>query len=248
MTTPSRIRRTFDGSRWARLVQTPGVDPRTWVSLARVDDDDDAIRWGAPDSEDGAVGWIVDVTFVGGALEGEGPIACRVASARGGAGELESAPVKRGALVVVGLAEGDANVFPVILGFVSSVGCEVPSEVNGTMIDEDYALATSIRVLTGDVDEQVDGDVRRKAGGDHRVLADGDLLLATQDPTQAYVRGNDQKDALDDFFQSFETWIGLVQTGISAGGGSLDNTAITAAVTLLRQKLSDALSTRIKGE
>jgi hypothetical protein len=248
MSTPSSKRRTVDRGRFSRMASAPGVDTRTWISLARVDDDDDAIRWGAPDSEDGAVGWLVDVHFIGGALEGEGPVVCRVASQVGAEGQTASDPVPRGCLVVVALPEGEPDVMPVIVGFVSSVGCAVPSEVNGTPIDEEYALATSIRVLAGDVDEQVGGDIRVRAEGDHRVLADGTLMLGVQDPNQAFVRGNAQKDAIGDFLTSFTTWIGLVRAGVIAGGGTLDNTAMTQAVSALRTGLTNALSSKIKGE
>ncbi|MEK6822344.1 MAG: hypothetical protein AABY13_00825, partial [Nanoarchaeota archaeon] len=57
----------------------------------------------------------------------------------------------------------------------------------------------------------------------------------------------DQKDAIDDWLTAFATWIELVRAGIIAGGGSLDNTAITQASQQFRQALASALSTKIKG-
>lgn len=60
--------------------------------------------------------------------------------------------------------------------------------------------------------------------------------------TQRMVLGDDQKTAFDNFRTALTTWIGLVKTGIEAGGGTLVNTAFEAAITALGTEMGNALS------
>ena len=82
--------RSIDYSRIAAGVAGPGVDTRTWITLARVDADPDATVW------DDDLGWLVDVTMVGGPLDGDGPVLCRVASGGQGVGVGAHAPPRQG--------------------------------------------------------------------------------------------------------------------------------------------------------
>lgn len=231
----------------ANFVRAPGIDPRSWVVIARVDDDPDAIRWAAAGSEDGPLGWLVDCTVQGGPLDQEPINGCRVSSSFDGDGTQRIEPIARDCLVVVVVPEGNVNAEPTIVGVLASAQCDPPDTVNGTTIDEAYALATHILVTSHAVDQQVAGDIRVKTDGANRVLG-ATVELADEGATQSFVKGDDQQSALDDWFTAFNTWIALVQTGIVAGGGTLDNTAIIQATVQLQQGLSAALSSRIKGE
>lgn len=235
-------RTRLDVGRMREGMRGPGADPRTWVTFGRVDDDDDAIRWEVPH------GWIVDVTFSGGQLEGEGPIACRVLRLFAADGATRQEPVFRGAEVAVVLSEGDPNASPLIIGMVhNGGGSETPEEVNGTTIDEDYSLATHILVTPHALDYQIDGDVRIKTTGTARLL--GPLVeLAEQDAGQSFVRGDDQKDALNAFLDALSTWAVLVKAGIVAAGGTLENAALDAAINVAKQQFASALSSKVKGE
>ncbi|HHH29102.1 MAG TPA: hypothetical protein ENK57_12265 [Polyangiaceae bacterium] len=230
------------------LVSQPGIDPRSWIQLARVDDDDDAIRWSGADGDDGPLGWIVDVTIQGGDLDQESEIPCRLGAAYARDGELVSHPPARGCLVLVAMPCGNLNTEPTIIGELPTDGCAPPSSVNGTDVDEAYALATHFLVTSLDVDEQIGGDRRVKTGDGktHRILGDA-IELADEGASQSFVRGDDQQGALDGWYDAFVTWIELVRLGIVAGGGSLDNTAITTATNTLKTQLEQALSTKIKG-
>lgn len=248
MSTRARIRRTIDPSRLGELASGPGVDTRSWIVLGRVDDDEDAIRWSGDGDEDGPIGWVVDVTVVdGGDLTEEVEVPCRLGSAYARDKGLRSDPPSPGCLVVVALPTGSLLTEPTIVGELPTLGCEPPRTVNGKEVDETYALATHFFKTALDVDEEIGGTRRIKTDDTHRLLGPS-VELADEGASQAYVRGNDQQSALDTWYNAFITWIGLVQTGIVAGGGTLDNTAIIQATTQLTSDLQAALSTRITGE
>lgn len=252
MGTQNRIRRQVDRGRLAELASGPGTDTRSWIVLARVDDDDDAIRWSGPDGEDGPLGWIVDVTIVGGGdLDQESEIPCRLGTAYARDGEIASNPPSRGCFVIVALPGGGLNCEPTIIGELPTDGCAPPSSVNGTDIDEAYALATHILVTSLDVDEEIGGDRRVKTGEGktHRLLGDA-LELADEGAGQSYVRGNDQQSALDTFLLVLNTWAVGVEAGITSGGGTPppNQMAFLQSIQQLRNDLQSALSTKIKGE
>jgi len=247
MGTRNRIRRTFDRGRLGQLASQPGIDTRSWVVLARVDDDEDAIRWSGPTGEDGPLGWIVDVTISdGGPLDQEREIPCRLGAAYARAGELRSDPPARGCLVLVALPCGGLNVEPTIIGELPTEGCAPPASVNGTDLDEAYALATHVLVTSLDVDEEVGGDRRVKTGGTHRIL--GPLVeLADQGAGQSFVKGDEQQAALDDFLTALNTWAADVAIGIPAGTAPTSQTTFITAIATLQTKLTEALSSKIKG-
>lgn len=154
----------LDFGRLREAIAGPGIDPRTWVTTGRVDNDPEALRWEPP------FGWVADVTFTGGALDGDGPNPCRVASWLAGAGNSAAPPPLLGAEVLVVVPEGNPNANPVIVGAMhGGDGNEAPTSVNGDDIDTAYAAANLILVTDKGVDQQV--------GGKHRTVAAGDATL-----------------------------------------------------------------------
>lgn len=234
------VRRRIDMQRLRDATRGPGADTRTWVALGVVDDDDDAIRWETP------WGWIVDVTIQGGPLDQE-TIPCRVPLPFAGDARTQSAPIARGVEVLLLLPEGDPNAMPIAWGMLHNERAPVPDTVNGDDLDEALATSTHVLVTPHAVAEQIEGTRTVKTGDTHQILGPK-IELADAGAAQSYVRGDDQKSALDDFLTSFSTWTGAVKVAITSLGGALDNTAIDLAVTQLRNGLSGALSSKIKGE
>lgn len=236
MATRSRIRSRFDIGRIMQAAQAPGNDPRTWVQLARVDDDPDAVRW------DAELGWIVDVTCVGGPLDGEGPVAARVAGPQVGPSEGASAPVAAASLVVLVLTEGDLNAQPVIVGALWTPDVKAPASVGGADVDEDFAEKTWFV----SVDKDIVLEARERAAS---VLGQ-DIKLAEPDASESFVKGDAQKDALTDFLDALTRWNTAIANGVTSAGGAIDPLAITAietAISTLKTGLEQALSSRIKG-
>ena len=248
MSTKSRIRRVLDFGRLRDALSGPGADPRTWVCLARVDDDPAALRW------ETGVGWIVDVTLTSGELAQEGPIPCRVPVGWGGAGNLLSAPALRGSEVLIGFPDGDPNVSPMILGVLHNPTDNAPATtVNGQAIDLTLAEATHILVTPRDVEVQAGAAVRVTATGAAKVLAPS-VVLAEDSATQPFVRGTDLRMALDTFAAQIQAaFANLVPpgppvapvTGVQAAAALA---AITAAVAVFQAQANVYLSTRITGE
>lgn len=151
--------------RLREAIRGPGADTRVWLLAARVDDDADAIVL------DPELGWIVDVTFYGGALDQEGPVPCRLGMSFAENRGTRSCPVSANCEVLVAVTDGDANSNPIIVARMhNGGGCEFPLLVNLTTITEDYALANHILVTKHGADEQY--------GGDRRVTAPSQLLEA----------------------------------------------------------------------
>lgn len=240
-----RMLPSIDPHRVVQALRGPGVDTRTWIATARIDDDDDASRW------DAEHGWLVDVTFVGGPLDGEGPVTCKVASPIGGAEQGDAHPPPRGCEAVVVLPEGDPNVMPVIVGYVNNAdGCRAPGEVQGEELDEDLARATHLRVTNGSLRWQV-GELLALQGETVRVVSN-DVELTQEAPTQSYVRGEDLQSALNQFAGQVQTAVsqlapvGPPSTPVTAGQVATAIGTITAAVAALTG--ATYLSQRIKGE
>jgi hypothetical protein len=224
-----------------------------------VDDDPDAIRL------EPGVGWVADVTFNGGPLDQEGPVACRISSRFATSGGTGLDPISRGCEVLVVLSEGDPNASPTIVGQVHNAGgCELPGSVNGLSIDEALALVTHILKTPHGLEEEYGGDIRVATPGTHRLL--GQLIeLAELGATQSYVRG-------DTFAAALTALLAVVaaeSTAAASAAGALGGipvlspaapaltawgTAATATATAVQDFLArlatpgDLLSLRIKGE
>ncbi len=228
--------------------------------MARVDDDDDAIRWEAP------YGWIVDVTFQGGPLDQDGPVPCRVASFFATDNYAKIEPVTRGAEVCIAIPEGDTNAVPVIIGQMSNGGyADVPATVNGQNIDESLALATHILKSPHNLEWEI-GDQARLKTNDKITLISALVELTQNSPSQAYVRGTAFASAMQNFLGSLNTETGAASAVASglAGEFSVSNPALAAAaaawgvslgglasaISTLASRLTpgDLLSTKVKGE
>ena len=246
----------------AKLVASPGIDTRTWIALARVDDDVDAVRWAAEDSEDGPLGWLVDVTMQGGALDQDGPVTCRVAPYF--EGRID--PITPGCLVLVVLSEGSANAQPTIVGVLNEPTCPPPQTVNGDTVNQQLVESTHVFVTPHAIDEEAQGDIRRTTTGNHRLH--GQLVeLAAASATQSYVRGEDLQAALDAFADqitiNISSAVATILTTFNKGPAvpvtgtevtaaqatySANVTAFSTAVAQFKASVQAALSTRIKGE
>jgi hypothetical protein len=238
------VRRRPDYNRIANAVSRPGIDPRSWVCMARVDEDEDAIVW------DDALGWLVDVTFVGGGSDGEGPINCRVASPSQGSGVGVSRPQRPNGLVIVLIPNGDPNDDAIIVGQLHDVDdFTVPSEVNGdTIVETDAsdgevaADETHITVAPGeDLDQQW-----RNA----RITADA-MVLGAPEADQPFVRGTDLDDALDDLADAISDIVTAINTGLAAAGSSIDPASLASfevAIATFKAASDQYLSDRITGD
>lgn len=83
----------------------------------------------------------------------------------------------------------------------------------------------------------------------HYILkTSGNGQIKLQAATQSFVRGEDLADAINNFLDAMNIWIGLVASGITAGGGTLDNTVFIQAIEALQRARDNYLSTKIKGE
>ena len=220
----------------------PGSDPRSWTARAIVDDDEDAIRW-----EDGA-GWFADVTITGGPLDGEGPIPCQVASVYGAPGFGSFCPVSRGQCVAVVIIEGDLNQIPIIVGCLFTEQSPAPTEVNGDAIDEEKMLADLVLVTDKGRDEQIGGRSRTKVEGEFILASEEKLTLGAEGASQSFVKGDQQKDAINSFLTSLTLWSTQVATGISSMTPPASQPDFLTAITQLKADLASALSSKIKGE
>lgn len=188
----ARKRRSLDFGRLREALSGPGADPRTWCSMARIDNDPDAIRW-ETDS-----GWIVDVTFVGGPLDQEGPIPCRVLSSFAGEARGRIEPVARGAEVLVAIPEGDANANPVIIGqLFNGGGSAPPTAVNNVPINEALALVTHIL--------KTPHAVREQAGALYELEAT--QIKLGKMAVQPVVQGTEFNAAMQSFLTALQTFL-----------------------------------------
>ena len=232
-----KTRTRVDMSRVAVGMKMAGIDTRNWFALARVDEDPDATVW------DEELGWLVDVTIVGGPLDGDGPVLCRMASSGASSGKGRYDPPHQGCLVIVAIPAGDTNSECIIVGQLHDSDCKPPSEVNGTAITEDFATRTHVLAFPGeDFDAQFDN-----------VRITGQMVLGAAAADQPFPRGNDLADALDSLVDALSMFL---DQAVAPPGpfGSVAAAAFTAAGATLKLavqqfKLSRQtyLSTTIKG-
>jgi hypothetical protein len=233
------VRRLPDFGRMAEGVGRPGIDPRSWISLARVDDDPDAIVWRRD------LGWVVDVTLVGGSLDGEGPIPCRVATPAAGQGITDQDPPRFDGLVVVAIAGGDVNIMAVIIGQLHDVTRQPPRTVNDVEITEDLAKVTRIQAYPG---EDLEAEYRAV-----RMTSSEEMILGSPTADQHFVRGEDYADAEASFLDALSAFCDEAVTPVGPFGGvgavpfAAATVKLKAAVELFKAKRSDFLSTKIRG-
>jgi hypothetical protein len=218
---------TPDARRLAEAVKQPGIDPRTWVSVGRIDNDPDAMRY------DPELGWVVDVAPYGSDIEGDSEIPCRVISPGAGDQQGEFLPPTRGAEVVLVFPGGDPEASPLCVGYCSNGdACRAPSAVNDLPIDPDTTSSTDATVSPLDTEIKVSPHHRREHYAlDHHDQARNQVLeaaeqvkLASRDAAQSFVRG-------ERFVQVLNTWIDAVSSYVQANGAA--DAKIYAAVNTL---------------
>lgn len=231
-----KARSTLDMSRVAQGLKGPGIDTRTWVAFARVDVDPDATVW------DAELGWLVDVTIVGGQLDGE-PALCRMGNFTAGGSMGQFNPPVQGALVIVTIPEGDLNADCLIVGTLHDKDHTPPTQVNGSSIDEAFAHRTHMFVFPEhDLEMQFE-----------RVRITGDMTLGDPGADQPYARGDDLADALDGLADALNQF--LATTGAAPPvAGAVNASTYASAATLLQTAIakfkvarSSYLSTTIRG-
>lgn len=239
------ITRTFDANRLAIAATRPGIDPRCWIAYGTVEE----ITF-TP-----IVGYVVAVSFVGGPLNGEGPIPCTVAAPFARLNAIGGAPFSVGDLAVVVIPEGDANVDPIVIGFVNSPE-QAPSVLvnlqpvtaaflEGAHVLADPTKALEVEVLTARLNATL-------------------VQLASPAPTQAYLRGTVFAAALSAYLSASATFATTAATAcatlVTASVGPLAplvpgftalGTAFTTwgtAISTLQGTASQWLSAKIFGE
>lgn len=247
-----------DAKRIGKAVSFPGIDPRTWISAARVELDPDSLRW------DAALGWVVDVRAYGGELEGETDIVCRVASALGGPGAGAYAPPILDAEAIVALPSGDPEVNPVVLGWLNSEGGnEAPATVNGLPIVGELETSTPLSVSPFDTEIHVSPHALRseRAGLEHRqaashVIAGDDamdaVLLGSEDASAPFVKGDGLVTQLDTFITALLTALAAISAATTPPTTSAVDTLTQKYTTEIKPLLfapgGPVLSARVKGE
>lgn len=245
--TSSRIRRHVDMGRLRQALAGPGADPRSWVCMGIVDDDDDAIVW------DDVNGWIVDVTITGGQLDGETLIPCAVSMPYAAGGFAQTCPVARNQGVVIIMPGGRLDAYPVIVGSLFSNTNAVPTEVNGDAIDEAKAKAALILVTDKDRDEQVAGFSRTVVEKQLTLASADKVALGDEGASQSFVKGDMQKDGISSFADSTQLFFTAFVTALASASPPIvipvpAVQAFAQAVVQLKTDLSNSLSTKIKGE
>lgn len=115
-----------DAERISMAVSRPGIDPRTWVSMGRTEQGDDAYWF------DSKRGWIVDVQLYGGGAHAT-TVPCRALSQWPGLdGYGEYRPPGNDEEVLVVLPGGDPEEDPIVVGVVGNEdGSGAPTSVCG---------------------------------------------------------------------------------------------------------------------
>jgi len=232
-----KTRTRVDMSRVAEGLKMPGIDTRTWFAFARVDVDPDATVW------DPQLGWLVDVTIVGGPLDGDGPVLCRMASSGASNGRGRFDPPRQGALVVVAIPGGDSNADCVIIGQLNDEEYLAPTAVNGTTIAETFMSRTHVLAFPG---EDFDAEFEN-------VRLTGQMVLGDAKADQPYARGTDLADALGTLVDALSTFLdqAAVPPGpfgsVAAPTFSAAGAALKAAVEQFKLARQTYLSKRIKG-
>lgn len=256
----ARPRATPDMQRIGRAVSYPGIDPREHAAVGVVEDVEESFRW------DPSFGWAIDVQIYGGNLDGETDVVSRPTGLVSGPGGTFYPP-RRGAEVAVLLPSGDAEVAPVVLGYLSNGNpnglSAPPSSVTGRPIDGTVRVSTPVTVSPFDTEITVSPDNSRSqwAGvvvreGTQVVLTGTDLvdavLIGSPNASQAAVKGDDYNAAIEANLDSLLTLLDTAASALSGLGVPALTSALAAyratQLPLLRQQLASGLSMRVKVE
>jgi len=248
----------LDIFRLGRALSHPGIDPREWVALARVEDTDDSSRW-----VDG-LGWVIDCEVYGGNWDGEGDIPARQVASVSGASAGAFYPPARGGEVVLLFPTGDPEAAPVVVGCLSNQAPDgksaAPTMVNSLPIDGEIDESTDAAASPNDTEivvslhnrrEQWAGLVYRQSDGVHTIQGsqvvlygtDGEdaVLLGSAEASESVVRGDTQLAALLSFIDGSSpdgppppvpgALLGLL-TKVGTAISALDPTVATDVATL----------------
>ena len=252
----TRVRRRFDYGRMAEALRRPGIDTRTWVGFARVDEDpegNDSVVW------DEELGWLCDVTFVGGELDGEGPVLARyspdAAPERG-----RYSPPREGCLCVVLVPLGDPNNDVNIVHFMhDDDACFAPTMINGDDIVERDAEEGQVAALETHMavypQEDADEEWRERrvtTSGRHRLHGES-MELGVDGADQPYVRGANYADSFSTFLDALDAFAQAIAVAPTTAPANvnLDPATLEAfqlAIENMKQAREQYLSKRITGD
>lgn len=249
-------RRAVDAGRLGALAARPGIDPRVWVTYARV----------LETAYDPEHGLFADVQY----LPSGDQTTALVGSSLASAGAGVSTPLNVGDLVLVLVPMGDDDHGPVIVSRLWSGGARPPAsgfggedDGTGTPIGPDVVLVApagaAARATTNGA------NIELEATGDaSKLVARATDVVQLQDGSQAFVRGNDFADAtgayLDAqvvFLTALGVFFGALNTVLSAVFPAITahmNTVVAAvnvyktAVNTYKSARSQYLSTKVKGQ
>ncbi len=244
-----RRRRGFDPVLMREAIKGPGVDTRSWGSMARVVDDDDldAFEW------DAELGWLSSAVFVGGTLDGDGDNVIRIPSQAQGDGVGYYYPPRATGLVATVLPTADANDLVIEVGQLHNTDetapARAPTTINGDAIVEREAAEGQVAAAETHMavfpDEDLDQEWRNV-----RITGDA-MVLGAPGADQPFVRGTDLDEALDDFADAISDIVTAINTGLQAAGSAIDPASLLlfeTAVETFKNASEQYLSTRITGD
>ena len=241
----------------AEALARPGIDTRTWTTVARVTE----TSW------DPALGWMVTVIAYGPGLEGV-ELNCRQASALAGIDAGEYLPMTVGAEVVVSLpgASTDDDM-PLVMAGVTNEEDKAPIEINGLPINGEAPASSALVVSPLDTEIKVSAFGRREqyakelttqaAAITHTAAtitqAADAIRLGSKDAAKSFVLGEELVSRL---VQTVDALLTLLGTGANPGGPvafaglPAFNTFWTTPQTGMKAQLQSALvlSEKVKGE
>lgn len=254
MTRSSR-RRHWDVSRIREAVRGEGIDPRTWVTNARITE----VFW------DEAIGWVTVVKAYGSEIEGV-ELECRQASALAGADAGEYLPLTVGAEVLVALpAASTGDLEPTVVSGVTNEEDKAPTEINGLPINGDATSSTPLEVSPHDTEMKVSPFGRREQYAKPRVVQAASHVLKADLPTASVLLGSENAEAsfllgesmVDQLIGIVDQLIAVLKTG-GNGGGPVAFAALPAfelawstpqtGLKDLLKKPGVVLSVKVKGE
>lgn len=180
--------RSLDANRLGQAVGgRPGIDPRSWVFLARI------TAWNfVPD-----VGGLCMVQALTGPLVGEDDIACTIPSSFARPGAFSHSPVELGTTAVVLVPDGNPNIDPQVIAFVLGPSAVPPKTVASQPVSEGLLQASHVFA-----DPTKEANIELAA---LRLVTDT-INLVKADPTQPFVRGADFVKALTVFLDALGTF------------------------------------------
>lgn len=237
--------RPFDTNRLREATRGPGADTRVWFALGRIEDGDEAIRL------DEGLGMLVDVTILGGPLDDEGPVPCRLAQDFVEADGILSHPLDRSAVYVVSIPSGDLNEQPTIVGRLYAAETRPPMTVNGEEVTAGLLASAHVLRSSARAEVELDGDLRVRAANIRALGAT--VELGEEGAAASYVRGEDLRDAIEAFAEDVLAAAAKLDPGtppapvtqVQVAAFTLD---LGLALATLKAAAPGYLSTRIRGE